>query len=112
MTLYQAPRNESGYRIYPKQTITDIQFIKRAQEIGFTLEEIKQLLALYKTEETFPAKEMHEYALAKMSEIQKKISQLQAFQALLEEATNRPSSMWSFSKEQCPIIQTCTKGEG
>lgn len=28
-----APRNESGYRMFPQQTVSDIQFIKRAQEI-------------------------------------------------------------------------------
>ncbi|MFF0826290.1 MerR family transcriptional regulator [Brevibacillus sp. NPDC003359] len=54
------PRNESGYRMFPQQTVTDIQFIKRAQEIGFTLEEIKNLLSLYKNDEELPTQEMHQ----------------------------------------------------
>ncbi|MGF9910511.1 MerR family DNA-binding protein [Brevibacillus porteri] len=106
-----APRNESGYRMFPQQTVSDIQFIKRAQEIGFSLEEIKNLLILYKKDEEFPTQEMHQLALAKVKEINKKISQLQHFKALLEEVTNRPPSMGSLSKEQCPIMQKCAKGE-
>ncbi|EJL20608.1 MerR family DNA-binding protein [Brevibacillus sp. BC25] len=105
-----APRNKSGYRMFPHQTVTDILFIKRAQEIGFTLEEIKNLLSLYKNDEELPTQEMHQMALVKVEEINKKISQLQHFKSLLEEVTNRPPSMWSLSKEQCPIMQKCAKG--
>ncbi|GEC89301.1 MerR family DNA-binding protein [Brevibacillus brevis] len=106
-----APRNESGYRMFPLQTVADIRFIKRAQEIGFTLEEIKNLLILYKKDEELPTQEMHQLALAKIEEINKKISQLEHFKALLEEVTDRAPSMWSRSKEQCPIMQKCSKGE-
>lgn len=106
-----APRNKSGYRMFPQQTVTDILFIKRAQDIGFTLEEIKNLLILYKKDEELPTQEMYQLALDKIEEINKKISQLQHFKALLEEATKRPPSMWSVSREQCPIMQKCAKGE-
>jgi DNA-binding transcriptional MerR regulator len=65
-----------------QQTVTDILFIKRAQEVGFTLEEIKNLLILYKKDEELPTQEMNQLALAKVEEIKKKISQLQHFKAL------------------------------
>ena len=45
--LLQAPeRSESGYRIYPVDTIVHIRFIKRMQPLGFTLKEIEKLLAV------------------------------------------------------------------
>jgi MerR family mercuric resistance operon transcriptional regulator len=44
--LSQPPRTPSGYRDYPPTTITLLRFIKRAQELGFTLDEVEELLHL------------------------------------------------------------------
>jgi DNA-binding transcriptional MerR regulator len=41
------PRNSSGYRSYEKSDLDRVTFIKRNQELGFTLEEIKQILELH-----------------------------------------------------------------
>jgi DNA-binding transcriptional MerR regulator len=38
--LPEPPQRESGYREYPEESITRIRFIKRAQELGFSLDEI------------------------------------------------------------------------
>ena len=46
--LLAAPvRNSSGYRCYEAGDLERVTFIKRNQELGFTLEEIKQLIALH-----------------------------------------------------------------
>ncbi len=50
--LMEPPRTTSGYRQYPRDTVRRIRFIKRAQELGFTLEEISELLALRVAPET------------------------------------------------------------
>jgi len=42
------PRNSSGYRSYEKSDLDRVTFIKRNQELGFTLEEIKQILELHR----------------------------------------------------------------
>lgn len=44
--IEEPSRGESGYRQYPKETIQRLRFIKRAKDLGFTLREIKELLAL------------------------------------------------------------------
>lgn len=44
--LPEPPRRESGYRVYPIESVTLLRFIKGAQELGFTLEEIQEFLAL------------------------------------------------------------------
>jgi DNA-binding transcriptional MerR regulator len=44
--LPQAPRQASGYRIYVEDDIRRIHFVKRAKSLGFTLTEIRELLAL------------------------------------------------------------------
>lgn len=40
------PRSASGYRLYDESYVDRIRFVRRAQELGFTLTEIKELLAL------------------------------------------------------------------
>jgi len=42
--LTRAPRSSGGFRLFPVETIERIQFIKQAQELGFSLDEIRQLL--------------------------------------------------------------------
>ncbi|MBA3633417.1 MAG: MerR family transcriptional regulator [Acidobacteria bacterium] len=44
--LPQPPRLSSGYRAFPVVSVERIRFIKQAQELGFSLKEIKELLAL------------------------------------------------------------------
>ena len=44
--LIEQPVATSTYRIYPRSVVERIRFIKRAKELGFKLDEIKNLLAL------------------------------------------------------------------
>ena len=44
--LPKAPRTGSNYRLYSDESIRRVRFVKRAQELGFSLKEIKELLAL------------------------------------------------------------------
>lgn len=44
--LAEPPRRESGYRDYGQESVQALRFIKRAQELGFTLNEVGQLLHL------------------------------------------------------------------
>ena len=44
--IAEPPRKESGYRQYPEATVSRIRFIKRAKTLGFSLQEIKDLLFL------------------------------------------------------------------
>lgn len=44
--LPEPPRLQSGYRMFPDDTVRRVRFIKGAQDLGFTLSEIKELLAL------------------------------------------------------------------
>ncbi|TCN44844.1 Hg(II)-responsive transcriptional regulator [Kribbella orskensis] len=44
--LTEPPRTPGGYRDYPAATVDLLRFIKRAQELGFTLDEVEELLHL------------------------------------------------------------------
>jgi DNA-binding transcriptional MerR regulator len=60
--LLTPPASDAGYRImYPHKVIQDIDFIKRAQDLGFTLEEIKDLLAASNGDKEYHSEEMLEF---------------------------------------------------
>lgn len=44
--LPEAPRTESGYRVYSRETLEALKFVRKAQELGFSLKEIRELLFL------------------------------------------------------------------
>ncbi|MGH3955695.1 MerR family transcriptional regulator [Mycobacteroides salmoniphilum] len=44
--LEQPPRSSSGYRSYPVDAVEVVRFVKRAQEFGFTLDEVEELMQL------------------------------------------------------------------
>src|SRR5438067_1978791 len=66
------PRSESNYRLYPQETVRRVRFIKRAQELGFSLKEITELLGLQATPETSCA-DIRTRALDKITAVDDKI---------------------------------------
>lgn len=75
--LLKAPRRRlSGYRDYTRDAVADIRFIKRAQELGFSLKEIKSLLRL-REKGHFTSSRMREVALSKLADIDERIRNLQ-----------------------------------
>src|SRR2546421_12366854 len=76
------PRSKSNYRLYPQETVRRVQFIKRAQELGFSLKEIMELLALRATPET-PCADIRRRALEKITTIDEKVQALNAMKHAL-----------------------------
>src|SRR2546425_6976159 len=74
--LEEPPRRESGYRQYGEDIVARLQFIRRAKELGFTLNEIKELLSLRLDPSTTCA-EVKDRAQAKIADIEQKIRTLQ-----------------------------------
>lgn len=80
--LPEPPRTPAGYRTFPPDSITRVQFIKHAQALGFTLKEIKELLALSVDPRTTCA-DVQQRALTKVAAIEQKIRTLQTIKAAL-----------------------------
>ncbi len=84
--LVQQPPKPStgGYRIYPAETVERIRFIRQAQELGFSLREIEELLSLRMAPSTDCA-DVRERAQTKLNEVKHKIAQMKRIQAALEQ---------------------------
>ena len=99
--LEEPARRASGYRQYSQDAVTQIRFIKRAQQLGFSLKEILELLTLRVDAET-SCEQVKECAAAKLAEVEQKMAELQSMrQALLQVASlcagEGPSS-------RCPML--------
>lgn len=80
----EPPRRSSGYRQYSAEFVTRIRFIKRAQELGFSLKEIEELLALRVDSQTV-CSDVQRRAEAKVHTIEQKIQMLQKMKQILLE---------------------------
>lgn len=78
----EPPRSQAGYRMYPLSAVLRLRFIKRAQELGFSLKEIKELLSLAE-DRTTDCADVRELAQTKVSEISEKIQTLEAMKRAL-----------------------------
>ena len=101
--LPRAARTPSGYRLYDRRVIERVDFIKRAHRVGFTLEEIKQLLQLPTAEPRTCAEVLHVIARKledldrRYEEIKRLRRELSAYKAECERAIAR--------QESCPVIE-------
>ena len=98
----EPPRSPGGYRIYSPKEVARIRFIKRAQSLGFSLNEISDLLSL-KVNPRSTCAQVKSSAQAKIEDIDRRIAALQEMrQALARLAAqcrgNGPSSA-------CPILE-------
>ena len=95
-------RRRSGYRIFTQRHIDQIKFIKRAQQLGFTLTEIKELLELRLDEES-SCSEIKEEAQQKYQDVSEKIDDLLRIKETLTNLID------SCSKDRpirdCPILE-------
>jgi MerR family mercuric resistance operon transcriptional regulator len=73
----------NGFRHYPKSDINRLRFIKRAQQIGFSLKEIQQLLLLAEN-----CHDIQSLAFEKREQITQKINSLQTMVSVLNELIN------------------------
>lgn len=94
-------RRRSGYRIFTQRHIDQIKFIKRAQELGFTLSEIKELLDLRMGEHT-SCSEVRSEAQEKYQDVVEKIEDLQRIKKTLIDLIDSCSG--DGPKGDCPIL--------
>jgi MerR family mercuric resistance operon transcriptional regulator len=97
--LQEPSKPPGGYRHYSLETVKRVRFIKRAQTLGFTLEEISGLLDL---DERKACLETREIAAQKLTSIEEKLSNLSRMKKALSRLV-RGCNASSFG-EPCPII--------
>jgi MerR family mercuric resistance operon transcriptional regulator len=99
--LPQAPRTQAGYRQFSPETAQRLRFIKRAQALGFSLDEVRELLAL-RMEKRNRA-EVRARAETKMADIKEKMKILAAMRDTLRRLIEQCEQCAS---AECPILDS------
>jgi len=84
--LIEQPSRPStgGYRVYPFEAVQRIRFIRQAQELGFSLREVQDLLAL-RTSPSSDCSQVRKLAQIKCDEVNQKIEQLTRMRTALDQ---------------------------
>jgi Hg(II)-responsive transcriptional regulator len=91
---------DTNFRFYPPELVERIRFIKRAQDLGFTLDEIAALLQL---ENSADHKAIREVAQERLDQIRAKMADLQRMEVLLSHLIDECEA--SGQHQPCPIIK-------
>ncbi|MFF2387851.1 MerR family transcriptional regulator [Agromyces sp. NPDC058104] len=93
-------RSPAGYRLYAAETVRRVRFIRRAQELGFTLREVRDVLRLSEEPELIAFGDVAEQVAAKLDELERRIADLgrvrDALALLVETGPTHPS---------CPVVE-------
>ncbi len=101
--LPRPPRSESGYRMFPADAARRLRFIRRAQELGFSLTEIGELLSLRLSRRTTNA-DIRTRAESKVSDIEAKIKSLESMKKTLQKLTRACDGCAPVA--ECPILES------
>ncbi len=102
--LPRPPRSASGYRLFSSEDARRVRFIKRAQELGFSLDEIRELLALRVSSKGTQG-EVRKLAEAKIADIDEKIKSLHSMKNALERLTSACCG-GGRAISDCPILES------
>jgi MerR family transcriptional regulator, mercuric resistance operon regulatory protein len=100
--LAEPVRSHGGHRLYPADTVALLAVIKAAQRLGFTLDEVAELLDTGRRRH--PTADLRERALGKIAEIDARIAGLTEIRGVLTEVVDaRCDSLTHCTCDDCPI---------
>jgi MerR family copper efflux transcriptional regulator len=108
----EPPRRSSGYRDYPLEMVARLRFIRRAKELGFSLEEIGELLSLSGQRGqgvTGGVKSVKAAAESKLRLVEEKLRELKRIRAGLQ--TLIAACPGHGTLEACPILNALNSGD-
>lgn len=105
--LPEPPRLSSGYRTYPPEAVRLVRFVKRAQQLGFGLDDIAELLDLADGGPSSCAA-VRDLASGKVAELQRRLDHL----AVMRDALGRLVDTCEQPRErrECPLLEAIEEG--
>lgn len=104
--LQAAHRTDSGYRLYGKDDLHTLAFIKRSRDLGFSLEEVGKLLALWQDRERASA-DVKTLAKQHIADLNQKIAELGGLRDTLQELVE---DCQGDHRPDCPILKDLASG--
>ncbi|MEK9752404.1 MAG: Cu(I)-responsive transcriptional regulator [Rhodospirillaceae bacterium] len=98
-------RRENGYRDYGANDVATLRFVQRARGLGFPLEEVRALLALWRDQDRASA-DVKQLALDHIGTIEDRIAELETMKRTLQDLTRR---CHGDDRPDCPILEDLAK---
>jgi Cu(I)-responsive transcriptional regulator len=98
--LHRVARTAANYRIYTQNDVHTLRFIRRARTLGFSIEDIRELLALWQNRSR-PSAAVKRIAGKHVGELKRKIAELQSMVHTLEHLTKH---CHGDHRPDCPIL--------
>ncbi len=103
-----AGRTEGGYRTYGPREVETLRFIRRARDLGLSMDRIKLLVGLWHDRER-PSRDVKRIALEHVAELHARIDELTAMCSTLEELAQ---ACHGDQRPDCPILRDLEAGGG
>jgi len=112
--LMEPPRTEGGFRLYTARSVEQLQFIRKAQELGFSLAEIRELLVI-QDERTEACTHVRDLIEHRLKTVRRKIQNLTTLEAHLAAAYTKcgqalENDAAGPQHECCPVLESIAKG--
>ncbi|NMY37334.1 MULTISPECIES: Cu(I)-responsive transcriptional regulator [unclassified Pseudomonas] len=104
--LKPAHRSDSGYRLYSDDDLHTLAFIKRSRDLGFSLEEVGKLLALWQDRQR-ASSDVKALARQHIDELNQKIVELTSLRDTLQELVD---TCQGDHRPDCPILKGLASG--
>lgn len=106
--LLQRPlRSAGGFRLFRQQDLEDLRFVRKAQELGFSLDEVRELLFL-QSERAGACEQVQEMLTGKLDRIREKLAELRKLEADLSAALHQCQReirrAGGSTGEGCPVL--------
>jgi MerR family copper efflux transcriptional regulator len=102
-----ASRTDSNYRTFSDRDVNDLRFIKRARSLGFSVDEITNLLALWR-DRVRPSREVKAIADGHIADLEARISEMQAMTGTLKALSQ---GCVGDERPDCPILLDLAGGD-
>jgi Cu(I)-responsive transcriptional regulator len=106
--LPRAERTDSGYRVYREPDVHTLRFIRRARDLGFSMEQISELLALWR-EPGRASADVKKLAQTHIDELEARAAQLMAMSRTLRHLAEH---CHGDQRPECPILDDLAEGGG
>lgn len=104
--LRPASRSDSGYRLYQEQDLHSLAFIKRARDLGFSLDEVARLLTLWQDRQRASA-DVKALAIEHIEALNQRIAELAGLRDTLSELV---ACCQGDERPDCPILKDLAEG--
>jgi MerR family transcriptional regulator, copper efflux regulator len=99
-------RTQAGYRVYAESDVHTLRFIRRARDLGFSVEQMETLLALW-SDRTRASADVKRVAAAHITELERKMREIEGMAKTLRHLVH---NCHGDSRPDCPIIEDLSHG--